>query len=52
MASLVVLNNDLEQYSRRECLNIFGITQKYFENTNVIVQNIGKLIGAEVSENE
>ena len=51
VASLEVSNNDLEQYSRRECLEIFGIPQKHSENTNVIVENIGRLIGVEIGEN-
>ena len=46
--------NDMEQYSRRECLEIRGIPvrDQYDENTNAIVKNVGKLIGVNVSHSD
>lgn len=46
--------NDMEQYSRRECLEIRGIPvqDQRNENTNDIVKNVGKLIGVDVSKSD
>jgi hypothetical protein len=46
--------NDMEQYSRLECLEIRGIPvrDQYDENTNAIVKNVGKLIGVNVSHSD
>lgn len=42
-------NNDLEQYTRRDCLEIRGIPTKSMENTNEIVRNLGSLIDVNIS---
>lgn len=42
--------NELEQYIRRECLEISGIPQLPHEDTNEIVINVGKLIGMNVGK--
>ena len=46
--------NDLEQYGRKEAVEIRGIpmpnSKDVVENTNEIVQNIGNLMGVYVSE--
>ena len=49
-------HNDLEQYGRREAVEIRGIpmpnSKDVVENTNEIVQNIGNLMGVYVSEHD
>lgn len=45
-------HNDLEQYGRRECLEIQGIPQTRHEDTNDIVMKVGNLIGVEVDESD
>ena len=42
--------NDMEQYSRRECLEIQGIPVTKPENTSEIVMKVGELIGMELKE--
>ena len=42
--------NDVEQYIRRECLEISGIPQLPQEDTNEIVIKVGKLIGVNVGK--
>ena len=45
-----VRSNDLEQYTRRECVEIRGIPAAAIpseEQTNNIVKNVGKLLGVE-----
>jgi hypothetical protein len=44
--------NDLEQYSRRDCLEIQGIPQSKDEDTNDIVKKVGDLMGIEVDEDD
>jgi chromosome segregation ATPase len=44
--------NDLEQYSRRECLEIQGIPLKNFDDTNSIVVNVGELMGINIKEED
>ncbi|CAB4040341.1 Hypothetical predicted protein [Paramuricea clavata] len=44
-------HNDLEQYGRRECIEISGIPAPgpgQSENVNAVVSNVGKLIGVDV----
>lgn len=40
--------NDLEQYSRRECLNISGIPEGAGENTDRMVVELGKAAGVDI----
>lgn len=44
--------NELEQYSRRECLEIRGIPETEEENTNEIVKCVGDLMDVQVDEND
>ncbi|CAB4043860.1 Hypothetical predicted protein [Paramuricea clavata] len=44
--------NDLEQYSRRECLEIQGIPLKNIDDTNSIVVNVGELMGINIKEED
>ena len=45
--------NDLEQYSRRDCVEIRGIPSKdKHEKTNYIVKQVGDMIGVEVREKD
>ncbi|XP_028414768.1 uncharacterized protein LOC114537858 [Dendronephthya gigantea] len=44
--------NDLEQYSRRDCLEIRGIPMVMGENTNEIVKRIGQEVGVHVSDQD
>lgn len=47
--------NDLEQYSRRECLEIHGIPPpdgNEEENINCIVSKIGELVGVKIDEDD
>ena len=44
--------NNLEQYSRRDCLEIRGIPPTSDENPMNLVQSIGKLIGVEVNNTD
>ena len=44
--------NDMEQYSRRECLEIQGIQVTKPENTSEIVMKVGELIGMELKEDD
>ena len=45
---------DMEQYSRRECLEIRGIAedQHYEEDTNDIVVKVAGLLGVEIDEQD
>ena len=43
-------NNDLKQYSRRECVKIRGVPQKPDESTNTIVKVVGKAVGVEIAD--
>jgi hypothetical protein len=42
----------MEQYSRRDCLEILGIPTIIGENTNKLVKKIGQQIGAHVSDQD
>ena len=44
--------NNLEQYSRRECVEISGIPEVKDENTNDIVIKVGSLIGLDITGND
>ena len=44
--------DDLEQYSRRECLEIRGIPLSDSEDTNEIVVELGKCMGLEIEEDD
>ena len=44
--------NDLEQYSRRDCLEINGIPQNTDENTDDIVVAIAKKVGLNITAND
>ena len=41
--------NDLEQYSRRNCLRILGVPQLPQENTDEVVQDVARKIGVTLS---
>ena len=41
--------DDLEQYSRRQCLRIFGVEEKDGEDTDKIVLDVAEKVGATVS---
>ena len=44
--------NDLEQYIRRECIEISGIPENPLENTNEIVIKVGNLMGVEIDSGD
>lgn len=44
--------NNLEQYSRRECIEISGIPEVKDENTDNIVIKVGSLIGLDLTKND
>ena len=44
--------NNLEQYSRRECVEISGIPEVKDENTDDIVIKVGSLIGLDLTKND
>ena len=44
--------NNLEQYSRRECLEIRGIPVQPGEKTNEIVRKVGEVIGVVIESND
>ena len=44
------MNNDLEQYTRRVCLEIKGIPQQVGENTDNIVKALGTKMGIEIND--
>ena len=44
--------NNLEQYSRRECIEISGIPEVKDENTDDIVIKVGSLIGLDLTRND
>ena len=50
LKSVTKANNDLEQYTRRECVEISGIPQKPDESTNTIVKQLGKAVGVEIAD--
>ena len=55
LESVTRANNDLEQYTRRECVEIRGIpvaANPSEEQTNNIVKDVGKLLGVDITEND
>ena len=55
LESVTRANNDLEQYTRRECMEIRGIpvaATPSEEQTNNIVKDVGKLLGVDITEND
>ncbi|XP_044166316.1 uncharacterized protein LOC122950324 [Acropora millepora] len=44
--------NNLEQYSRRDCLEIRGVPVQRDEDTNALVVDIGRRMGVEVKEDD
>ena len=49
------VNHDLDQYTRRECVEIRGIPVAATPSegqTNDIVKNVGKLIGVDITESD
>ena len=44
--------NDIEQYSRRDCIEIAGVPEVEDENTNELVLKIGNLIGVNINESD
>jgi dGTP triphosphohydrolase len=44
--------NDLEQYSRRDCLEIRGVPYLSEEDTNEIVKNVGELVDVDLEEDD
>ena len=49
--SVTKANNDLEQYTRRECVEIRGVPQKP-EESNSIVKDLGKAIGVDITDTD
>jgi len=55
LESVTRANHDLEQYTRRECVEIRGIpvaATPSEEQTNNIVKDVGKLLGVDITEND
>lgn len=55
ISAMMKTNNELEQYTRRECVEIRGIPVPAVpseEQSNNIVKEIGKLIGVEIAESD
>ena len=55
LESVTRANNDLEQYTRRECVEIRGIpvaANPSEEQTNNIAKDAGKLLGVDITEND
>ena len=53
--SVAKAQNDLEQYGRRECIEIRGIPvaqDSTNEDTNAIVKNVGKLMGIDIEDED
>ena len=48
LKSLLKANNEQEQYSRRECVEIRGVPE---ESTNYLVKEVGRALGVEVTNN-
>ncbi len=44
--------NNMQQYSRRDCVEIAGLPQQMGENTNDLVIKVGALIGLSLSETD
>lgn len=43
---------DLQQYSRRDCMEVRGIPFRKDENTNNIIQEVAKLMNVDIEEND
>ena len=55
LESVTRANHDLEQYTRRECVEIRGIpvaATPSEEQTNNIVKDVGKLLRVDITEND
>ena len=55
MSQIYDKDNDMEQYSRQECLEIHGIPQPQdpkSEKTNDVVLRVGKLMGVNLSQED
>ena len=55
LESVTRANHDLEQYTRRECVEIRGIpvaATPSEEQTNNIVKDVGKLLGVDITDND
>ena len=55
LESITRANNDLEQYTRRECVEIRGIpvaATPWEEQTNNIVTDVGKILGMDITQND
>ena len=50
LKSVTKANNDLEQYTRTECVEIRGVPQKPDESTNTVVKEVGKTVGVEIAD--
>ena len=50
LKSVTKANNDLEQYTRRECVKIQGVPQKPDESTNTSVKVVGKAVVVEIAD--
>ena len=44
------IGNDLEQYTRRECVEVQGIPQSKDENTDEIILKVGDLMGLKLDK--
>ena len=52
LKSLLKANNEQEQYSRRECVEIRGVPERAGESTNHLVKEVGRALGVEVTDND
>ena len=52
LKSLLKANNEQEQYSRRECIEIRGVPERAGESTNHLVKEVGRALGVEVTDND
>ena len=52
LKSLLKVNNEQEQYSRRECVEIRGVPEHAGESTNYLVKEVGRTLGVEVTDND
>ena len=52
LKSLLKVNNDQEQYSRRECVEIPGVPERVGESTIHLVKEVGRALGVEATDND
>jgi len=52
LKSLLKEKYDLEQYSRRECVEIRGVPGRAGESTSHLVKEVGKALGVEATDND